>query len=214
MGCCANIKVNQSVRIVKQITSDDLSQITSVHGQSTQNLFVESNKEIPFAAKFVEIRPGVQISMHEEPLEKKESEIVIQEYPESNPNRLTIDISRQFPSTGKLETQENGINTSRPATTCPTTKSRRVPSHIIPSDMLTPTDQSKLSNLNTSTSSAHSHFPQSIRLNPIGAANFEFDVCILPDETDSNKLPKIRPGYRKYNKNIDEINKLLEELAL
>ena len=208
MGCCANIKVNQSVRIVKQITSDDFNQTTSVHVKSTQNLFVESNKEIPFAAKFVEIRPGVTITVHEEPLEKKESEIVIQEYPDSFPNRLTIDISQQFSSTGKLETQENDTNISGPPTTCPTAKSRRIPSHIIPSDMLSPAD------LNTSISSAPSSFSQSIRLDPIGAANFEFDVCIVPDETDGIKLPKIRPGYRKYNKNIDEINKLLEELAL
>jgi hypothetical protein len=210
MGCCANIKVNQSVRIVKQITSDDLSQITSVHGKSTQSLFVESNKEIPFAAKFVEIRPGVQIVVHEEPLEKNESEIVIQEYPESFPNRLTIDISQQFSSTGKLETYENDTNISGPPTTCPTAKSRRIPSHIIPSDMLSPTDLSKSVDL----SSDPSHFSHSIRLDPIGAANFEFDVCILPDENDGIKLPKIRPGYRKYKKNIDEINRLLEELAL
>lgn len=214
MGCCANIKVHQSVRIAKQITSDDLSQITSVHGKSTQSLFVESNREIPFAAKFVEIRPGVQIIVNEEPLEKKESEIVIQEYPESSANRLTIEISQPFSSTGKLETHENDTSISGPPTTCPTSKSRLIPSHIIPSDMLSPTDLSKLEDLNASISSAASHFSHSIRLNPIGAANFEFDVCILPDETDGNKLPKIRPGYRKYNKNIDEINKLLEELAL
>jgi hypothetical protein len=214
MGCCANIKVNQSVRIVKQITSDDLSQITSVHGKSTQNLFVESNKEIPFAAKFVEIRPGIKIVVHEEPLEKKESEIVIQEYPESFPNRLTIDISHHFSSTGRLETHENDSNISGPPTTCPTTKSRRIPSHIIPSDMLSPTELSKSADLNASISSDPGHFSHSIRLNPIGAANFEFDVCILPDENDGIKLPKIKPGYRKYNKNIEEINRLLEELAL
>lgn len=215
MGCCSNIKVKRDILTLRNSSEKNPNQTVAVKGQTSQTLFVETTREMPYAAKFVEIRPTVQSVQHDLPDKPELTEIIIQEEESQTINKLNIHISQPNIHIGKLETYENELSFNSSIASF-TTKSRLSISHQainIPTDFLSPTSQAKYQDFKVKMTDTNRPVSQYIRFDPIGAANFEFEDCILQEVKDPFRLPKIKPN-KKYNQNMDEINKLLEELVL